>query len=91
MTLSPTTRRMLAHITGRTLTGRFACPLWSIPPSTWQSALDELQHAGHQIAWTSGQVQDKPTATGGCILRATPALTSEPSTTAKETRDDNTH
>jgi hypothetical protein len=91
MTLSPTTRRVLAHITGRTVTGRFACPLWDMPPSTWQSALDELEHAGYQIAWTYGHVQDDPTVTGGYILRANPALTPETSTTAKESRDENAH
>jgi hypothetical protein len=91
MTLSLTTRRVLAHNRGRTVAGRLACPLWNMPPSTCQSALDELEHAGYQIAWTYGQVQDEPTVTGGYILRATPALTSEPSTTAKESRDENAH
>jgi hypothetical protein len=91
MTLSPPTRRVLAHVRARTLAGRFACPLWNVPASRWQSALDELEHAGYQIAWTYGQVRDAPTVTGGYIVQTTPALRSEPSTTAEESRGDNAH
>lgn len=67
--LSEAARHVLAHIRGRTITGQFACPLWDMPAPTWQSALDELTHAGYPIAWTYGQVADDPTVTGGYILR----------------------
>jgi hypothetical protein len=67
--LSDPARRILAHIRGRTITGRFACPLWNVPITTWQSALEELRHAGYRIAWTSGQVQDDPAVTGGYVLQ----------------------
>jgi hypothetical protein len=67
--LSAPAQRVLGHIRGRTLTGRFACQLWDMPTPTWQAALEELRHAGYSVAWTYGQVADDPTVTGGYVLQ----------------------
>lgn len=40
-------RRALAHIRARTITGRFACPLYDMPTRTWDGALAELRQAGY--------------------------------------------
>jgi hypothetical protein len=62
-------RRALAHIKGRTVTGRFACPLFNMPAERWALALDELRARRHRIEWTYGTVADDPTVTGGWVLR----------------------
>jgi hypothetical protein len=67
--LSAPARRVLRHIRGRTLTGRFGCQLWDMPTPTWQAALDELRHAGYSVAWAHGQMADDPTVTGGYLLQ----------------------
>lgn len=68
--LSRPARRVLAHIRGRTITGRFACPLYDMPTHIWDSALDEVRQGGYAIAWTYGQVADDPAVTGGYVLAA---------------------
>ncbi len=66
--LSETSRRALAHIRGRTRTGRFACRLWDVSEADWAAALAELREAGYSIQWTRGAVADDPTVTGGWVL-----------------------
>jgi hypothetical protein len=68
--MSDNARRALAHITGRTRTGRFACRLWELSAVDWKAALDELRADGRRIEWTFGTVADDPTVTGGWVLRA---------------------
>jgi hypothetical protein len=68
--LSGAARRALAHIRARTITGRFAYPLYDMPPHVWDAALDELRAGGYQIVWTHGHVADESTVTGGYILAA---------------------
>jgi hypothetical protein len=66
--LGSAARRALAHISARTITGRFASRLYDMPADVWDSALDELRRAGHGIEWTFGQVADDPTVTGRYVL-----------------------
>jgi hypothetical protein len=68
--LSGPARRALAHIRARTITGRFACPLYDMPPDVWDAALQELREADYRMVWTHGQVADDPTVTGGHVLAA---------------------
>jgi hypothetical protein len=68
--LSGPARRALAHIRARTITGRFACPLYDLPSRVREDALDELRKVGYRIVWTRGQVADDPTVTGGYVLDA---------------------
>jgi hypothetical protein len=70
--LSWPARRALAHIRARTVTGRFACPLYDMPAGVWAAALYELRRAGYAIVWTYGQVADDPTVTGGYVLAGRP-------------------
>ena len=65
--LGSAARRALAHISARTITGRFASRLYDMPADVSDSALDELRRAGHGIEWTFGQVADDPTVTGGYV------------------------
>ena len=65
--MTPNATRALAHITGRTRTGRFACRLWNMSEADWQAALAELREAGHRIDWKFGTVADDPTVTGGWV------------------------
>lgn len=67
--LSELARRALAHIRGRTVSGRFACRLWDVSQTAWDAALSELRAAGYQIDYTHGTVADDPTVTGGWVLR----------------------
>jgi hypothetical protein len=62
-------QRALAHITGRTRSGRFACQLSNMPKADWDGAREELRAAGHRIEWTHGTMADDPTVTGGWVLR----------------------
>ena len=66
--LSADARRALAHIRGRTVSGRFANQLYDMPDERWQTALDDLRRSGHRIEWTHGTVADDPTVTGGWRL-----------------------
>ena len=66
--LSVDARRALAHIRGRTVSGRFANQLYDMPDERWQTALDELRHSGYRIEWTHGTIADDPTVTGGWRL-----------------------
>ena len=67
--LSANATRALAHIKGRTITGRFANQLYDMSQPAWRDALEELRAAGHRIEWVSGRVADDPTVTGGYVLR----------------------
>jgi hypothetical protein len=65
-------RVALAHIRGRTISGKFAGQPWAWDERRWQQALARLRNGGHQIEWVAGQVADEPTVHGGWVLRASP-------------------
>lgn len=68
--LTDDARRALAHITGRTISGGFACCFHDWEPERWQDALRVLGLRGYIIRFTHGRVADEPTVTGGCVLDA---------------------
>ncbi len=74
---SDPSRRVLAHIRGRTITGRFATRLWNMSEREWDAALSELRAAGYDIRWTLGTVADEPTVTGGYVLAGEDATTKD--------------
>jgi hypothetical protein len=66
--LSVDATRALAHIRGRTVSGKFAHQLYDMPDERWQTALDELRRSGYRIEWTHSTIADDPTVTGGWRL-----------------------
>ena len=66
--ISEDAKRALAHIRGRTRSGRFACRLWDYTDDEWDAALSEIRAAGYSIRWTYGTVADDLAVRGGWVL-----------------------